>query len=553
MHNRRSALRSNMQAAPDLHSVPQQPWSASVRSVTLVNSDDQEHTGPWDKNLRLRVELTTAIPEEELDLELDGESSALQDARWGRMLGIAKHPTYHGLFSIASINATTAHCLVPRYGKAAQANEQNESDGWKPLAYDVRPPPARDRNMSALWWGVGAKQVGEATAFIAPPLRFHARMSVFSIDSIDTVAQTFRASSYIELRLRAIANEPDDELVGLLLAVFGFSTSMVAMMNVVESVRDPEVWSGFSTNVDDETESMHDYSLKIRTHNVVAEEFDLHSFPFDAQPLHLLLTLNIPRTRAVITPNLEFPSVFLHKSFQLKAVFDVVHLEQLHSELSFSDPNESCARFIYPRVSWSLTLRRRYGWYVINIVQPMGLLAFLTALTVGVREADGSRLGTANRLSLTFTLMLTAVAYKFVVATSIPDVSYQTDLDMYVLLCFLWMLFAALENALYPEFGYDRSSGEPVERMDEYVLMAAYLASFLLVNILYWLCMLLKMRRRDAALALRTETERKLRNDAAGALEEKTMKMKSVKALSRRQTSAHHMWQQAGLPRDHGH
>ena len=164
-----------MQVSPDLPSMPQQPWSASVRNITLVNSDDQEHTGPWDKNLRLRVELTTAIPEEELDLELDGESSALQDARWGRMLGIAKHPTYHGLFSIASINATTAHCLVPRYGKAAQANEQNESDGWKPLAYDVRPPPARGRNMPALWWGVGAKQVGEATAFIAPPLLFHAK------------------------------------------------------------------------------------------------------------------------------------------------------------------------------------------------------------------------------------------------------------------------------------------------------------------------------------------------------------------------------------------
>ena len=31
----------------------------------------------------------------------------------------------------------------------------------------------------------------------------------------------------------------------------------------------------------------------------------------------LLLTLNIPSSRAVITPNLEFPSVFLHKAFQL--------------------------------------------------------------------------------------------------------------------------------------------------------------------------------------------------------------------------------------------
>ena len=161
-----------------------------------------------------------------------------------------------------------------------------------------------------------------------------------------------------------------------------------------------------------------------------------------------------------------------------------------------------------------------------NVVLPIGLLAFLTALTIGVREADGSRLGTADRLGLTFTLMLTAVAYKFVVATSIPDVSYQTDLDMYVLLCFLWMLFAALENALYPEFGYDRSSGEPVERIDEYVLMAAYLASFLLVNLVYWLCMLLKMRSRDAAMRHEYELEQQRRNDAAGALEKKTQKMR---------------------------
>tara|TARA_B110001452_G_scaffold228694_1_gene204252 strand:- start:206 stop:1702 length:1497 start_codon:yes stop_codon:yes gene_type:complete len=494
-----------MRVTPDLPSVPHQPWSASVRSAKLVNSDGQEHTGPWNKSLRLRVELMTAIPEE----ELQGVSSSLLDTRWGRILGIAEHPTYHGLFYIARVEATTVHCLVPQY-----------DDSWKPLAYDVRPPPARNRNMSTLWWEAGAKQVGEATAFIAPPLLFHARMSVFSIDSIDTVAQTFRASSYIELRLRAIVNEADDKLVGLLLAVFGFSTNMVAMMNVVESVRDPEVWSSFGQNHFPENESMHDYSLKIRTHDVIAEEFELHAFPFDSQPLHLLLTLNIPCSRAVITPNLEFPSVFLHKAFQLKAVFDVVYLEQLHSELSFSDPDESSARYIYPRMSWSLTLRRRYGWYVTNVVLPIGLLAFLTALTIGVREADGSRMGTADRLGLTFTLMLTAVAYKFVVATSIPDVSYQTDLDVYVMLCFLWMLFAALENALYPEFGYDRSSGEPVERMDEYVLMAAYLASFLLVNLLYWLCMGLKLRSRNAATRREFDTERQRRDDAAKALAE---------------------------------
>ena len=90
-----------------------------------------------------------------------------------------------------------------------------------------------------------------------------------------------------------------------------------------------------------------------------------------------------------------------------------------------------------------------------------------------------------------------------------------------MLLCFLWMLLAALENALYPEFGYDRSGAEPVERIDEYVVMGAYLASFLLVNLLYWLYVLLKMRGRDTALHRKYEAERQRRDDAAAALAEK--------------------------------
>ena len=65
-----------------------------------------------------------------------------------------------------------------------------------------------------------------------------------------------------------------------------------------------------------------------------------------------------------------------------------------------------------------------------------------------------------------------------------------------------------------------------MERIDEYVLMAAYLASFLLVNLVYWLCMLLKMRSRDAAMRHEYELEQQRRNDAAGALEKKTQKMR---------------------------
>ena len=48
---------------------------------------------------------------------------------------------------------------------------------------------------------------------IAPPLVFHTRMSMFHLDEINTVAQSFRADVYIEYRLRGITLDPDEGLV----------------------------------------------------------------------------------------------------------------------------------------------------------------------------------------------------------------------------------------------------------------------------------------------------------------------------------------------------
>ena len=62
-------------------------------------------------------------------------------------------------------------------------------------------------------------------------------------------------------------------------------------------------------------------------------------------------------------------------------------------------------------------------------MMPMMLLTALSVLSIGTQEIDGQRLGTADRLSVTLTLLLTAVAYKFIVASLLPQVSYQTTLD----------------------------------------------------------------------------------------------------------------------------
>ena len=93
-----------------------------------------------------------------------------------------------------------------------------------------------------------------------------------------------------------------------------------------------------------------------------------------------------------------------------------------------SDPSESSARIIYSRCIFTVYLWRKTGYYTSNVILPIFVLTLLSPLSCTINE-DGSSMGTADRLSITLTLLLTAVAYKFVVATSLPTVSYLTLLD----------------------------------------------------------------------------------------------------------------------------
>ena len=58
----------------------------------------------------------------------------------------------------------------------------------------------------------------------------------------------------------------------------------------------------------------------------------------------------------------------------------------------------------------------------------------------------------SSRLSTTLTLVLTAVAYKYVVAQMVPPIGYDTILDRYVMLCFIFLSFVAAENCLAFQF-----------------------------------------------------------------------------------------------------
>merc|ERR1719193_1683749 len=53
---------------------------------------------------------------------------------------------------------------------------------------------------------------------------------------------------------------------------------------------------------------------------------------------------------------------------------------------------------------------------------------------------------TADRLSVSLTAMLTAVAFQFNVASQLPDAGYITAIDKYILLAFFTLFFVIIEN-----------------------------------------------------------------------------------------------------------
>jgi hypothetical protein len=163
-------------------------------------------------------------------------------------------------------------------------------------------------------------------------------------------------------------------------------------------------------------------------------------------------------------------------------MYDVTHGNMLKCEIVESNPQESFHS--YPSAEFTLNLARKQGYYLYNIILPMGMITAFTAVSIGVEESSGEKISTGNRVQITLTLLLTSVAFKFVVADSLPTISYQTTLDKYILICNGFISLAIFENVLYPALAYDNKKRKPV--INEWYLMLIFSILFLFFNIYFW-------------------------------------------------------------------
>lgn len=108
-----------------------------------------------------------------------------------------------------------------------------------------------------------------------------------------------------------------------------------------------------------------------------------------------------------------------------------------------------------------IEISRLPQFYISNIILPLFLIV---AISWAVFWMDFGSMHLADRLSVSFTSVLTVVAFDFVTADNLPLLSYQTVLDLVLTFSYVILSLSVLENVLaYLRF---RKNGNEVQRID---------------------------------------------------------------------------------------
>ena len=232
----------------------------------------------------------------------------------------------------------------------------------------------------------------------------------------------------------------------------------VVLVNCVELVEHsdgkPEYW--FSVQPE-----LNLVTFNARLHGLFAERYELDYFPFDKQPLTVRLRSSYESSRVVFAPSVsEEAAPFwarlptLKPSAQSYFPLGADHLNMVGitleewtlSPLVFTRGGVTNANFSrgkkkYPTLMVEVALARKWRYYLTYVFL---FTFFITSLGFGVIFVPPEAFH--DRCSVSLTLMLSAISFKYIVAEKLPSISYNTMVDQYINASFVVLVFIVLSN-----------------------------------------------------------------------------------------------------------
>lgn len=273
------------------------------------------------------------------------------------------------------------------------------------------------------------------------------RVNIITIGDIDTIREEFTC----ELALTVKWKEP--ALKGMKAEDIDWGEQWdprIYFFNAVSTDKyEVKKRLGLKSPDDDEDDPVPDAQLSIRMKGVFKTTMKLNEFPFDYQNLTIKIMSDWPRKVTEFCKDMSQKDSVRTDTFTGEQEWELqkhVSAHQVEEEKMTSGAVNS-----YPLYNVVVNVKRKASYYMWNVALIMFLITPLAFTSYAV-SADAPE----DRLSVTLTLLLTAVAFKFVVSQSLPNTSYQTLLDYYVLWCMMFLCLVVVQNAVASLFSSDK-------------------------------------------------------------------------------------------------
>lgn len=179
-------------------------------------------------------------------------------------------------------------------------------------------------------------------------------------------------------------------------------------------------------------DNMPTFTLQTDVHAIFCEPFELQSFPFDCQDLCMNIEWQASEKIQLIwpTPSAQFihisTSDFVLTEWKfhppicefLKIPFETLN-EDLVPEINFK-----------PKLRLRLKMERIWRPYLFEVYLVMALISFCALFSFSFSLEDAG-----DRVSQATTMLLTTVAFQYVINSMIPKLNYLTLLNKYILTC----------------------------------------------------------------------------------------------------------------------
>lgn len=250
----------------------------------------------------------------------------------------------------------------------------------------------------------------------------------------------------------------------------------------------------------------------------VSTHMDLHQFPFDKQTLTLnfesfhwkeedmkMIVLPHIQVQHPPAPGIAWPSMSAEVKLHDWHV-DEIDIKEHKMRYEFEDRT-------YSQVCVSLKLARSYRYYFQKVLIVLWLIVAMSWAVFYTSVGD-----ITGRLGITVTLFLAAVAFNFVIGSSLPKVPYNTQLDQNLLVSYSYIAATVVENIIMYQI-YAAGSDANIAFI-EAILGLVFGATYILYNLWWFSSCLVKRhynkRYRDPTLEL-SLFERELMEEEAAA------------------------------------